>query len=1143
MNQTLVTLQDKYMLREGRIYISGLQALVRLPLMQRWLDQDHQINTGGFISGYRGSPLGGYDLQLWQAKKYLAQNHIVFVPGINEDLGATAVWGSQQTTLYPGAQYKGVFGLWYGKGPGVDRSGDVLKHANAAGTAQYGGVLAVAGDDHACKSSTLPHQSDFAFIDANIPILYPADVQDILDFGLYGWALSRYSGCWVGFKAITDNMDASASVWVGPQRTQIQVPTDFEMPNGGLNIRWPDPPSQQEERLHRYKLPAAQAFVRANQLDKVMYAAPKPCYGIVTTGKSYFDTVQALNILGLDKDLLQKYGIIIYKVAMPWPLEPERAKEFCKGLTEVLVVEEKRGLIEPQLKDLLYHLPATDRPTVVGKHDQKGAPLLRSILDLDPTLVAKVLRERLQTVLPKLPLGPTALLSLEATQAPLKERQPFYCSGCPHNTSTKVPEGSRALGGIGCHYMATWIFDGTSTFTQMGGEGVPWIGQAPFTKTPHVFANLGDGTYFHSGSLAIRATIAAGVNITFKILYNDAVAMTGGQPVDGTLTVPQITQQLHAEGVRQITVVSDDPHKYPIGADFAAGTKFFHRDELPRIQKDFRSLPGVSVIIYDQTCAAEKRRRRKRKLMEDPNKRIFINEAVCEGCGDCSKQSNCLSIIPTNTAFGTKRMIEQSTCNKDYSCVKGFCPSFVNVIGGELKQVDVTKSAFPDIQLPDPILPSVFPSYNIYVAGVGGMGIVTVGALLAMAAHIEGKGCSTVDMTGLAQKGGAVVSHVRIAQQPEDIEAKRIGMGETNLLLGCDILVAALPQALQTLKKNLSYALINTQHTVTGDFAQGKPYNFPQAQMQERLEKVVGKERIDFVPATAFAQAIAGDTIATNIFLLGYAFQKGWLPLSLWALEETIRLNGVQIEQNLNTFNWGRLAAYDMRKVEQAVSLGPPEVASPQEQTWEEILAHRMMHLKAYQNQALADKYYDLVQAFCKKDPKRVLTKIIGENYAKILAYKDEYEVARLYSHPAFLEKLKQQFSSYERLEVNLAPPLLSRHDPETGLTEKKTYGPWIFKAFKLLVKFKGLRGTPFDPFGYLKERRQERALIKEYEKIAQEILGTLTEKNYESACEILAFPAAIKGFGHIKEANRIKTMERLKAQIEKYREITKTVA
>ncbi|MFD1379457.1 indolepyruvate ferredoxin oxidoreductase family protein [Fodinicurvata halophila] len=834
MPEASVRLDDKYRLESGRIFLTGTQALVRLPMMQRQRDLANQLNTACFISGYRGSPLGGLDQQLWKARGFLKENHIHFQPGVNEDLAATAVWGSQQSTLYGDANYDGVFAMWYGKGPGVDRSSDPLRHGNYAGSDRHGGVLVVAGDDHGAKSSTTAHQCELTFLDLAIPLLNPAGIQEFLDFGLYGWAMSRYSGCWIGFKAVTETVDTSASCSVDPHRIQIVEPTDFDMPEDGLNIRWPDPVLTQEERHHRYKLYAALAFARANNLNRVVLDSPKRRVGIIATGKAYLDVRQALDDLGIDEKLAHEMGLSLYKVGMSWPLDPQGVRNFCEGLDEVLVVEEKRAFVENQVKEQLYNWHTAHRPRIIGKFnrdypDEPASPILPAYGELSPAQVARAiaaLLNRHDITTSDIESHVAFLEQLDASlfseKAPI-QRLPYYCSGCPHNTSTKVPEGSRAMAGIGCHYMVQWMDRNTSTYTHMGGEGVTWVGQAPFTQTGHVFANLGDGTYYHSGTLAIRQAVAAGVNITYKLLYNDAVAMTGGQPVDGPLDPAMITRQLHGEGVQKTVVVSDEPEKYPLGTKWAPGVTVEHRDELDRIQRELRDVPGVTVLLYDQTCAAEKRRRRKRGTFPDPQKRVFINEMVCEGCGDCSVQSNCVSVQPKETEFGTKRTIDQSSCNKDFSCLKGFCPSFVTVHGGQLRkgqsaQVDPSKQKLQEV-LPDPELPDLEAPYNILVTGIGGTGVVTISALLGMAAHIEGKGASLLDMAGLAQKGGAVLSHVRIAQTPEELHAVRISTGNANLILGCDNVVAAGQDTLSKVRKGHSRAVINSHETVTGDFA------------------------------------------------------------------------------------------------------------------------------------------------------------------------------------------------------------------------------------------------------------------------------------------------------------------------------------
>jgi indolepyruvate ferredoxin oxidoreductase len=1135
-----VTLDDKYVLDRGRVYLTGTQALVRLPMMQRQRDVAAGLNTGCFISGYRGSPLGGLDQALWSARRFIEKNHIRFQPAINEELGATAVWGSQQLGLFSGTKYDGVFAMWYAKGPGVDRSGDALKHGNAAGSAPHGGVLLLAGDDHTCKSSTLAHQSEYAFMDACIPVLNPSGVQEILDLGLYGWAMSRYSGCWIAFKTIAETVDSSASVDIAPERTGIVLPEDFEMPPGGLNIRWPDQPLEQEFRLHKYKLYAALAFARANRLDRIVIDSPSPRFGIVTTGKSYLDVRQALDDLGIDEAHAAEIGIRLYKVAMSWPLEREGIRHFAEGLDEILVVEEKRAVIENQFKEQLYNWREDVRPRVIGKFDENRNWILPSNGELTPAQIARVIAQRIARFYTS-PRIAERLAFLEAKERQLGgnvvpfARTPYFCSGCPHNTSTKVPEGSRALAGIGCHYLAQFMDRSTATFTQMGGEGVPWIGQAPFTETPHVFANLGDGTYTHSGVLAIRAAVAAKVNITYKLLFNDAVAMTGGQPIDGGLTVPVLTRQLAAEGVGPIIVVTDEPDKYPPGIDFAGGVSVRHRDDLDMVQRELREIPGVSAIVYDQTCAAEKRRRRKRGRFPDPAKRVFINDLVCEGCGDCSNTSNCLSVVPVETEFGRKRAIDQSSCNKDYSCVEGFCPSFVTVHGGGLKKGragDLGEEGLP--ALPEPGHPALDEPYGILVTGVGGTGVVTIAALLGMAAHLEGKGCTILDMTGLAQKGGAVYSHVRIAGRPEEIHAVRLAAGGARLLLGCDLVVSASADALSKLQLGLSRAIVNSHETITGDFTRNPDLVFPTGALERSIAEATGPENAEFLDATRLATGLFGDSIASNLFMLGYAYQRGLVPLSAEAIERAIELNGVAVEFNRNAFRWGRRAAADPALVETRAT---PRAAIPAShrisETLDEVIDRRTAFLTDYQDAAYAARYAARVnrvrdaEAQCTPGS-TALTGAVGRSLFKLMAYKDEYEVARLYTESDFLKRVADQFDGPYKLRFHLAPPILGDRDPQTGRLRKREFGPWMLGVFRLLAKLRRLRGTPFDIFARSAERRTERRLIGDYEAVLDAILSCLTPANYPHAVELASLPLEIRGFGHIKEASiaRAKTKE-----------------
>ena len=1141
MELARVGLEDKYTLTSGRVYLSGIQALVRLPMMQRQRDRAAGLNTAGFISGYRGSPLGGYDNALWQAQKLLEQNDVRFQPGLNEDLAATAVWGSQQVGLFAGAKVDGVFGIWYGKGPGLDRSLDVLRHANWAGTSPHGGVLAISGDDHGAQSTTTAYQCEQVFEAAMMPILNPATVQDYLDFGLFGFALSRFSGCWVGFKATSEAVDSSASVSVDPQRAAITLPSDFEMPPGGVHIRWPRPGMdyglEQERRLHGPKLTAIRAFARANAIDRIVIEPPQPRLGIIATGKGYLDLRQALAELGITDEMAENLGIRVYKVGLTWPIEAERALRFATGLKDILVVEEKRGFVEDQLLRLLYNVDASRRPSVVGKTDEYGAVLLPSIGELTPSMVARAVVARLK----RLGAGPEftrpfdeRLARLEIFERPLAAppakiaRTPFFCSGCPHNTSTRVPEGSRAMAGIGCHSMALFMPGReTATTTQMGGEGVNWIGQAPFTSENHVFQNLGDGTYAHSGLMAIRAAAAAGVNITYKILYNDAVAMTGGQPIEGAPTVAQIAHQVLAEGARRIVVVTDEPDKYPADTGFPKATDIRHRDDLDAVQRQLREQAGLTVLIYDQTCAAEKRRRRKRGLMPRAPQRVFINDAVCEGCGDCSDKSNCISVQPVETALGRKRRIDQSNCNMDLSCLKGFCPSFVTVRGGTPRKLAASLGASGDMfaQLAEPPARPLDRPYGILITGIGGTGVITLGALLGMAAQLEGKGVTVLDISGLAQKNGAVASHIRLAPRVEDLHAVRIAAGGADLLLGCDAVVAGSPAALARVQTSVTKAVVNSNVQPTAAFIFDPDVDFATASLLQAIKAATGEGGTDIVDATGLASALIGDAVATNLFMLGYAFQKGFVPLSLAAIERAIELNGVAVEANRRSFAFGRLAAADRARVETLARPALLDETAQEPQGLEGLIEHRAAFLTEYQDAGYAQRYRDAVAAIKAAEATRArgfsgLTEAVARNLFALLAYKDEYEVARLYTDGAFVKKLQRQFEGSFTLQYHLAPPLLASRDPLTGEPRKRAFGPWMLQVFKLLARLRGLRGTVFDIFGYTKERRMERRLIAEYEAILRELAVGLTPDNHALAIEIASLPAKMRGFGHVKQRN-----------------------
>ncbi len=1126
-----VSLEDKYTLETGRIFITGTQALVRLPLMQHLRDKAAGFDTAGYISGYRGSPLGGYDQQLWSAKKFLDQHQIVFQPGVNEDLAATAIWGTQQAHFHGENKHDGVFAVWYGKGPGVDRTGDAFRHGNLAGTHPWGGVLVLMGDDHTCESSTTAHQSEFALVDAMIPILNPAGVQEVLDYGIYGWALSRFTGCWVGLKSMKDTIDASAVVDVSAERVQIKLPADYAPPPGGLNIRWPDAPLEQEARLHNHKIEAVKAFARANALDKIVVDAPDAHLGLMTCGKSYMDVRQALQYLGVDESEARRLGLRIYKVAMTWPLEPEGARRFARGLKKVIVIEEKRALIESQLKEICYG--SAQMPQIIGKRDEQGQQLFQSNAALDPNHIAVAIGRRILEYVqdPQLAARVAEQEQLEARvpEQPAMDRTPYFCSGCPHSTGTRVPEGSRALAGIGCHFMAQWMDRSTAGFTQMGGEGASWIGEAPFVTTRHVFQNIGDGTYFHSGLLALRAVVASGVNVTYKILYNDAVAMTGGQHVDGNLTVPQIAAQVLAEGAKKCVVVTDEPQKYGSNAGFPPDVQIYHRDDYDRVQCEMREIAGCSVIIYDQTCAAEKRRRRKRNLYPDPPKRVVINDLVCEGCGDCGVKSNCVSVLPLETEFGRKRTIDQSSCNKDYSCVKGFCPSFVTVHGGGLRKGkaapagEKTDTLFP--ATPEPQLPTLEKPYGIMVTGVGGTGVVTIGAIVGMAAHLEGKGFGGLDMAGLAQKGGAVWSHLQIAASPEDIKTVRLGSAGAKAVLGCDLVVSASQKTMDTTRQGETRMVVNTHQQMTGDFTRKVDFQFPGQSLRRTITKGVGEGQAEFVDATRIATALLGDSIATNMFMLGYAFQKGLVPLSSEAINRAIELNGAAVKMNQAAFLWGRRAAVDVNAVERLIA-PKEEVKSSAalSHSLDEIVQRRVEFLIDYQNAAYADEYRTLVDQVRQAEGAKArgltgLAEAVARYCFKLMAYKDEYEVARLYTESGFQDKIKAQFEGDYKLHFHLAPPLLAKRN-ESGELTKAEYGPWMFGAFRLLAKLRGLRGTALDIFGYTEERRTERRLIQDYKRVIGEILGRLTPENHALAVQIASIPEEVRGYGHIKTRN-----------------------
>ena len=1121
MRHAEVTLDDKFLLTEGRVFITGVQALLRVLIDQHRLDQAAGLHTAGFVSGYRGSPLGGLDQQAGRAKKFLTAADVVFKEGVNEDLAATAVWGSQQANLFAeSAKYDGVFGMWYGKAPGVDRTGDVFKHANFAGVFPKGGVLAVAGDDHNCKSSTLPSQSEYAFQDFEMPVLSPADVQEVLDYGLLGYAMSRYTGLWVGLIALADTMDSGVTIDVGLDRHRFVLPENHRIPAGGLGIRLKDQPLDKERRLRTQKIPAALAFARANKIDRVMLGSSRPRLGIVCQGQAYKDVIEAFSAMGITTEQASDLGVAIYKVGMPWPLEPQGIRAFAAGLETMMVIEHKRPLIETQARAALYDLPAHARPQIIGKADELGHPLLSEIGSLSVAEVALAIADRLppgphmdrvHDYLNRVSAASMAAVTLSADQ----QRKPFFCSGCPHNTSTRVPEGSRALAGIGCHYMASFNDPSTDLNSHMGGEGLSWVGASPFTNESHVFVNLGDGTYNHSGSLAVRAAVAAKSSMTYKLLFNDAVAMTGGQQAESGFTPAQITRQLHAEGVDKIVIVAAEPEKYQHATDLAPGVTVRPRSELMEVQKELRATPGVTVLLYDQVCATEKRRRRKRGTMQAAPKRVMINPLVCEGCGDCSVKSNCVSVEPLNTEFGRKRKINQSSCNQDYSCLDGFCPSFITLEGA----ANPHRASMPALTAEATPLPAFEPLEgvrNILFTGIGGTGVTTVASILAMAAHVDGRAASVVDMTGLAQKGGAVFSHVRIGEKEDTVVGGRVPAASAHVLIACDLLSAGGADALSLYAKDRTVAVGNADFAPTADFVTDRDVRFDADAQGRRLAAAV--KSYDAMPAQNLAVQNLGDAIYGNMIMLGFAWQKGVVPISSRALYRAIKLNGVDAEANLQAFELGRKAAHDPA----ARGKREDDVPTPETMPLDDLIARRTGELTAYQNAAYARRYATAVaQVRAAETPlgSEALTRAVAVNLYKLMAYKDEYEVARLYTDGRFQAYRDQTFTG-GKTTVWLAPPLIARKGPD-GHPKKIAFGGWMLDAaFPVMARMKGLRGTAFDLFGHTGERKMERGLIKDYEAGLARIVSGLTPERLATAIQIAAIPQKIRGYGHIKEAS-----------------------
>jgi len=1116
---------DRYRRESGRVLLTGTQALVRIPMMQRTLDIAAGLNTAGFVSGYRGSPLGMVDQELWRAKSFLAENDIEFLPAVNEDLAATAILGSQQVETDPDKTVDGVFGIWYGKGPGVDRAGDALKHGNAYGSSPHGGVLVVAGDDHGCISSSMPHQSDVAFLTFMMPHLNPASVAEYLEYGLYGIALSRFSGMWVGFKAISETVESAMSIELPPY-PQFVTPDDYEVPATGLHYRWPDFPGPQiEERLEEKKA-ATLAFAAANPIDRKIFDVPDARFGIVTTGKAHLDLMEALRLLGISEAEVRKIGIDVYKVGMVWPLEHQGALDFVQRKHEVLVIEEKRGIIESQFKEHFYDYPGRKPQRMVGKEDENGARLVPWIGELSPLLLAPIVASRLDHEFGGSRFRERAdrLQSLQGQVIEVggAKRMPYFCSGCPHNTSTKVPEGSKALAGIGCHFMASWMERDTDGLIQMGGEGVNWIPRSIFNGKKHVFQNLGDGTFYHSGSLAIRQAIAAGTNITYKILYNDAVAMTGGQPVDGPLSVQSIAHAVRAEGVDRIALVSDEPELFD-ASEFPTGMSISHRREMDAVQRELRDIPGVTVLVYAQTCATEKRRRRKRGKLEDPQKFVVINDLVCEGCGDCSIESNCLSVMPKETPFGRKRQIDQDSCNKDYSCLNGFCPSFVS-IEGNIQRPSAASRYDEQLQtlaaaLPDPEIPEIDSCYDVLVTGVGGTGVITVGALITMAAHLERKGASELDFMGFAQKFGPVLSYLRIGEQPSNINQVRIEPARADALIGCDLVVSSSPKASITYQKDHTRALLNTAEMLTGDFVRYRDASLNADERVAAIENAVGKDRVRTVDANRLAHRLMGDTIFANVMMVGGAWQMGLIPVSLDALLRAIELNGIKIEENKQAFTWGRIAAANADAIHDL--LGENDTGAGE--SLDDMIARRREFLVDYQDAELADRYVALVERVREAERAlagdEALSRSVADAYFRLLSYKDEYEVARLHTRPEFLQTIRDEYGSKSKLRFHLAPPLFARKKDARGRPLKKEFGGWMLPVFRVLARMRGLRGTAFDLFGYTAERRMERKLIREFESMLDLSLAELTADKRENLNARVDQFRELRGYGPVKEA------------------------
>ena len=1106
-------LSDRYDLTEGRVFLTGTQALVRILLDQRRRDRAAGWNTAGFVSGYRGSPLGGLDKELWANAARLKAEGIRFVPAVNEDLGATAVLGAQQASLEPECEVEGVVSMWYGKGPGVDRSGDALKHGNAYGSAPRGGVLVVAGDDHGCVSSSMPHQSDVAFMAWFMPCLSPASVAEYAAFGEWGIALSRFAGVWTGFKAISETVESGASVTLGADR-QFHIP-DIDMPPGGLHVRLADLPSTGIETRIGHKLRAVQAFAEANPIDQRIYALDDAVFGIVTAGKAHLDTLEALRLLGIDEACCRERGIDLYKVGMVWPLALRDALAFVKAKREVLVIEEKRGIVESQLKEAFYDWPGDKPARMVGKHDETMAPLVPWTGELSALALVPVIAARLAPFVPDLDL-PARARALTAEPPRLLDvsgatRKPYFCSGCPHNSSTRVPDGSKATSGIGCHVMASWMDRRTAGFAQMGGEGVPWIAASAFSGDGHLFQNMGEGTWYHSGSLAVRQAVAAGTNITYKILYNDAVAMTGGQPVDGPISSAAIARSCRAEGVSRIALVTEELSRHARD-DFPPGTTFHDRGELDAVQRELRKLSGVTIIVYDQVCATEARRRRKRGQSPTPARTVIINEMVCEGCGDCSVESNCLSVEPVRTPFGPKRRINQSSCNKDYSCLQGFCPSFVTVEGGTLrKRASSHDAAALVAALPTPEFPALERPWNLLVSGVGGTGVVTIGALISMAAHLEGLGSSVLDFTGFAQKFGTVLGYVRIASEPARIHQVRIERGSADAVIACDAVASSAPQASAHYRRG-TRVVLNLAEMPTGDVVLDRDADLAIDTRRLAIEGAVGTDQVAAFDANRAAERLMGDPVFANVMMLGFAWQQGLVPVSEAALHRAMALNGVAPDANVRAFALGRVMAVAPERLED-----PSPSVAPADDDPDALIDQRAAFLSEWGGAKAAARFRAIVARFRAACGDDALTVTAARSLFRLMAYKDEYEVARLHADPAFAERVAEMFEGEVTLSYHLAPTSLAAGKDARGRPIKRRFGPWMGRVFAGLARARRLRGTALDPFRFQADRRLDRELIDWFE--AE--LEALPSRDIpaDAKAGVAGAPMDIRGYGPVREA------------------------